>query len=114
MSNAAALESILIGELPGYSQQDADNLLASYGLMGVTLALSDVAMAASDDKAVVEVEALNSIEQININVNADFDGLCSLMFRAQQRRLSLQEIGEYEAHVAAAEEVDEDFFGNFS
>jgi hypothetical protein len=37
-----------------------------------------------------------------------------LLFRAQQRRLSLQEIEMYESHVSAAEEVDEDFFGNFS
>jgi hypothetical protein len=36
------------------------------------------------------------------------------LFVAQQKRLSLQEMGIYEDHVAAAQEVDEDFFGNFS
>lgn len=36
------------------------------------------------------------------------------LFVAQQKRLSLAEMGIYEDHVAAAEEVDEDFFGNFS
>lgn len=37
------------------------------------------------------------------------------LFVAQQKRLSLGEMGIYDDHVAAAEEVDEDnFFGNFS
>jgi hypothetical protein len=37
-----------------------------------------------------------------------------LLFTSQQLRLSLYEMGVYEAHVEAAEEADEDFFGNFS
>lgn len=36
------------------------------------------------------------------------------LFTAQQTRLSLAQVQTYEQHVAAAEEVDEDFFGNFS
>jgi hypothetical protein len=36
------------------------------------------------------------------------------MFTAQQLRLSLQQMGIYEDHVAAAEAADEDFFGHFS
>ena len=41
-------------------------------------------------------------------------GLRPWLFVAQQKRLSLAEMGIYDDHVAAAEEVDEDFFGNFS
>ena len=41
-------------------------------------------------------------------------GLRPWLFVAQQKRLSLQEMGIYEDHVEAAEAVDEDFFGNFS
>lgn len=36
------------------------------------------------------------------------------LFVAQQKRLSCREMGLYADHVAAAEEVDEDFFGHFS
>lgn len=36
------------------------------------------------------------------------------LFVAQQKRLSNREMGVYEDHVSAAEQVDEDFFGNFS
>lgn len=36
------------------------------------------------------------------------------LFRATQRRLSLEEMDTLASHSAAAEAVDEDFFGNFS
>jgi hypothetical protein len=36
------------------------------------------------------------------------------LFTAQQQRLSAAQVGAYSAHVAAAEEADEDFFDNFS
>ena len=41
-------------------------------------------------------------------------GVRPWLFVAQQKRLSLQEMGILSDHVAAAEEADEDFFGNFS
>ena len=40
------------------------------------------------------------------------DGGC--WFSVQQQRPSLLQEGTYHRHVQAAEEVDEDFFGNFS
>ena len=36
------------------------------------------------------------------------------LFRATQRRLSLEEMETLALHSAAAEEIGEDFFGNFS
>jgi hypothetical protein len=36
------------------------------------------------------------------------------LFVAHQKRLSLLQMGIYSEHAAAAEETDEDFFGNFS
>lgn len=37
-----------------------------------------------------------------------------LLFTAQHQRLSLQQMNMFSDHVTAAEETDEDFFGNFS
>lgn len=114
MSNAAALESILLGELPGCSQAEAEALLASFGLLGVTLTPSEVAAeviaAAEGDESALQ--ACKRVAEEALKASEGGQGL--VLFRAQQRRLSLEEMGSYEAHVAAAEEADEDFFGNFS
>jgi hypothetical protein len=37
MSNLAALDSVLAGELPCMGLQEAEDLVASYGLLGSTL-----------------------------------------------------------------------------
>lgn len=36
------------------------------------------------------------------------------LFHGEQKRLSLSQMDKYNAHVAAAEAADEDFFDNFS
>jgi hypothetical protein len=36
------------------------------------------------------------------------------LFVAQHQKRSLKEMGIFNAHIAAAEETDEDFFDNFS
>ena len=109
ISNLAALESIIIGELPHTVPADVDNLLASFGLLGTSFEPEDVAKYIEPD----EVKSWWHHALIERSRETkEFQR--SLLFRAQQRRLSLLEIEVYEAHVAAAEEVDEDFFGNFS
>lgn len=117
VSNSAALESIVVGELPATSPREVDSLLASFGLLGTTY----------DAKAVAEYFYKNEYSEEEKERGACWwweyccgedsgggSGKKSMLFRGQQRRLSLAEIELYESHVAAAEEVDEDFFGNFS
>ena len=114
MSNQAALESVLVGELPPMSATDVDNLLASFGFLGTTfqpetvigtIIAEEVSFSSWWGTAVLRKAALDGDGKENC---------LPKLFRAQQRRLSLQEIEMYESHVSAAEEVDEDFFGNFS
>jgi hypothetical protein len=100
-SNLAALESVLVGELGNTIPHDVDQLLASFGLLGTTF---EAAAVAEQVGAYGDVAARSG----------GADAPRPLLFRAQQRRLSLAEIEMYDSHVTAAEEVDEDFFGTFS
>jgi len=112
ISNLAALESLLFGELPATTPAGVENLLASFGLLGTHFDLKSVAQhIESADKSPSWWNAAIS-PAISREDSEKMEG--PLLFRAQQRRLSLQEIEMYESHVSAAEEVDEDFFGNFS
>jgi hypothetical protein len=112
ISNLAALESLLFGELPATTATGVENLLASFGLLGAHFEPGSVAQhIESIDKSTSWWKELLSTGLGEVkNVEKERP----LLFRAQQRRLSLQEIEMYESHVSAAEEVDEDFFGNFS
>ncbi len=96
---------MLVGELPGLSRKDADNFLAEFGLLGA-LGAHGVEAGTSEYKR-WDAEAWDGstlpTEQLR------------WLFSAQQMRLSLAQMGVYEAHVTAAEEADEDFpGGNFS
>jgi O-methyltransferase involved in polyketide biosynthesis len=107
IANAAAFESIILGEFPEISVLNLENFLAKYGLGGKHIPLQTVC-----DQCIPGYEghpdwmqALESFES---------RGECPRLFRATQRRVSLDEMDMYNSHVAMAEEVDEDFFGNFS
>ena len=95
VSNLAAYDSILLGEAPANMKQskEVDDLLASYGLLG----------EAVDVRSVVPPGRELPREE----------GGHSWLFLARQLRLSLAEMGVYADHVAAAEEIGEDFEGNF-
>ncbi|KAG7672189.1 hypothetical protein Ndes2526B_g06827 [Nannochloris sp. 'desiccata'] len=112
ISNLAALESLLFGELPATNPADVENLLASFGLLGTHFDLNSVA------QNIESTDKTSSWWNVPISAGLSKENgekvYGPLLFRAQQRRLSLQEIEMYESHVSAAEEVDEDFFGNFS
>ena len=114
MSNLAALESLLFGELPGMTSAGVENLLASFGLLGTHFEPENVAQHIESDKNSTSwwSKAL-STGSASVEMG-EKEEQRPLLFRGQQRRLSLQEIEMYESHVSAAEEVDEDFFGNFS
>lgn len=105
VTNCAAFHSLLVGELPGpMSKQQAENLLAEMGLLG---AVQKHAAAAA-----------GSYGRLHDHDESDGSGGNELMdgwlFTAQQLRLSLQQMGVYQQHVAEAEALDEDFFGHFS
>lgn len=112
MANAAAFESLILGEVPSMTVEDLENFLASFGLLGSDSPLELVAkeygpihQSTSESSTVWWLQGL-----------AEYMGreISPRLFRASQRRVSVEEMDTYNAHVAAAEEVDEDFFGNFS
>jgi hypothetical protein len=112
ISNLAALESLLFGELSATTPAGVENLLASFGLLGTQFDVKSVAQhIESTDKSPSWWNKAICAGLSREN-SENLEG--PLLFRAQQRRLSLREIELYESHVSAAEEVDEDFFGNFS
>lgn len=95
VSNLAAYDSILLGEAPAYMKQrkEVDDLLASYGLLGEPVDVRSVVPPGRE--------------------LAPEEGGHSWLFLARQMRLSLAEMGVYADHVAAAEEIGEDFEGTF-
>jgi len=105
--NAAAFESIILGEFPTISVLNLENFLAKYGLGGNHIPLQIVC-----DQCIPGYEGQSdwmlALESFETREE------CPRLFRATQRRVSLDEMEMYNSHVAAAEEVDEDFFGNFS
>lgn len=110
MSNSAALESVIFGELPAQTNEQTDVLLASFGLLGTTV---DYRFAFQSLQDTDELQTSDTwwgglLEELHERAERP------MLFRAHQRRLSLEEMGVYESHVAAAEETGEDFFGNFS
>ncbi len=111
----AALESLLFGELPATTPSGVENLLASFGLLGTHFDLKSVANHILESTSNNTASWWHDLAAVGLVDGAGKEEQpMPLLFRAQQRRLSLQEIEMYESHVSAAEEVDEDFFGNFS
>ena len=105
VTNCAAFHSLFVGELPGpMTKQQAENLLAEMGLLGA------VQMHTAADAG--------SYGRLHDHGKTNRSGGNGLMdgwlFTAQQLRLSLQQMGVYEQHMAEAEATDEDFFGHFS
>ncbi|PSC76936.1 S-adenosyl-L-methionine-dependent methyltransferase [Micractinium conductrix] len=99
LCNLAAFDSLVAGLMPALERRALDNLLASFGLLG----------------AGVDFGPQTDWGRWEPGLALDSAGARPWLFVAQQKRLSLAEMGTYEDHVAAAEEVGEDnFFGNFS
>lgn len=96
VANCAAFGSVVTGEFQGVSKKVCEEILASNGLLGT----------------VVSVQDEMRLEGTTASVAAS--AYYHWVFTSQHQRMSLTEMGVYEMHVAAAEETDEDFFGNFS
>lgn len=88
VSECAAQGSLLLGQAAGWSNDDVRQALASSGFMG---SVTDWHTDAGEDDVVER---------------------CT--FATQQHQFSLAQTGMYNRHVAAANDTDEDFIGNFS
>ncbi|KAL4431269.1 hypothetical protein ABPG75_006525 [Micractinium tetrahymenae] len=98
LCNLAAFDSLVAGLLPPLERRRLDNLLASFGLLG----------------AGVDFGEQTDWGRWAPELALDPAGFRPWLFVAQQKRLSLREMGIYEDHVAAAMDAGEDFEGNFS
>ncbi|GAB4822830.1 hypothetical protein N2152v2_009876 [Parachlorella kessleri] len=99
VANLAAFDSLVLGELPPMQQGDVESLMAAYGLLG-----TPVSMEGQPGWGRLAAAWLQHPE----------GHPRPWLFVAHQKRLSLQQMGIYSEHATAAEEIDEDFFGNFS
>ena len=117
ISNGASFESIILGELPESKEHRVENFLADFGWIGSCIPLETVLLqccpslsgSSQTDGQTLPWWAV-ATENLPSNPNIDIPRI----FRAIQRRVSIAEMEQYESHVKAAEEIDEDFFGNFS
>jgi hypothetical protein len=89
VSQCAARGSLLVGLATGWSNSEVRESLASSGFMG---SVTDWELAGEDPDATTQ----------------------SCLFATQQTLFSLAQTGLFNRHVEAANETDEDFFGNFS
>lgn len=111
ISDAAAFESVVLGEMEAGSASEMEGFVAGYGMQGSDVPLSMVVercvpTATEADPSWTTAAEAEAVGQVG--------AWRWRLFRATQRRLSLEEMETLELHSAAAEEAGEDFFGNFS
>lgn len=94
----AAFGSVVLGIASSMSRSDCENLLASSGLLG---SVTDIQNEMVSYGRPLDSEAVEAGKQM-------------WLFTSQHHRMSTTEMGIFKDHVIAAEETDEDFFGNFS
>ena len=126
ISLMAAFDSILIGDLPSLEMQTAEDLLAEHSLLGnlISFGSKDANFGLLDNPR-DEVSALHMLICDHLDWSCQDKWLAVILqtvskssarrlFTCQHKQLSMRQQGTYSAHVQAAEESDEDFFGNFS
>ncbi len=110
----AAFGSIVVGQLPPMPGSQASNLLGEFGLLGYARAYG----AEGADYAGGAGEACGAwkrlVEQYGIVVDSADADVVPRLFCAQHQRLSMAQMQARDDHIRAADEADEDFFGNFS
>jgi len=117
ISNGAAFESIILGELPESNENRVENFMADFGWIGACIPLETVLLECCpslSQSSQIDGEALPWWAAAAKNLPSDPNKDIPRIFRANQRRVSIAEMEQYESHVEAAQEMDEDFFGNFS
>ena len=108
--NCAAWGSIVLGSMVGRPRSECENVLASSGLLGTVIELQDEARR----QGRLPEQAEDKAAHTEVDLGQVGEEAWQWLFTSQHQRLSLAEMGTYSDHVGAAEEVDEDFFGNFS
>lgn len=131
ISLMAAFDSLILGELPPMTQQEAEEVLGEHSMLGRLVDFGD----ADADFGFWSDE----MEQVRSSVWREFlgdvgEGTClgdhvsfaqaiasgvgdkrrRRMFTSQHKQLSAKQVHVYASHMEAAEDTDEDFFGNFS
>lgn len=102
------------------SQRQANCILADAGLLGSTYAFSHELVScgrwqedwgtSSQPTGQQGTSLGGSLSMQSVNIEEEE----RWVFAAQQQHLSLAEMEAYEVHKSSAEELDEDFHGNFS
>ncbi|GLC41902.1 hypothetical protein PLESTB_001045600 [Pleodorina starrii] len=114
-ANCAAYHSLLLGELPPLpgGRAAAANALAECGLLGSPLAFGTP--DSSYGRWRPEWGSADGGDDPSGGGSADgHQAQQRWLFASQQIRLSAAQMDTYSSHRAAAEEMDEDFFDNFS
>ena len=117
LGNQAAFRSLIVGELPPATLEQAHRLLGDAGLLGRIVSAQEAGHMSSQALQGLQGAAGPGSEPQPMTEPSDptpCESRTRRLFIAQQQRLSAQEMGVYQQHVAEAESVDEDFFGNFS
>uniref|UniRef100_A0A7S3VHH3 Uncharacterized protein n=1 Tax=Dunaliella tertiolecta TaxID=3047 RepID=A0A7S3VHH3_DUNTE len=144
VASAAAYHSLLVGELPAMQQKEAEHILAEVGFLSTVLPFGTDATSygrlsydktcSSQEQGSIASEHASSCltsgsEQSHLGGEArsqsgntassnermlGSDAAGKWLFTSQQMRLSFAQMDVYTTHLAAAEEVDEDFTGHFS
>ncbi|KAK9838883.1 hypothetical protein WJX74_005154 [Apatococcus lobatus] len=107
VADNAAFGSMVMGELPGLPLQMAEDLLAEAGMLGRVLPFGQ-------EETSFGIWPEQPIPASQADATDGAAPAHRLLFTAQHQRLSLQQMNMFSDHVQAAEETDEDFFGNFS
>ena len=117
ISDAAAFESVVVGEIMADSAVDMEGFVAGYGMQGSDVPLGmvvDRCVPTAGDADPRWMSAVREAGQGERERERERERGGWRLFRATQRRLSLEEMETLALHSAAAEEIGEDFFGNFS
>lgn len=122
IANSASLNSFIFGELPPSTVETAASWIAKAGFLG-----NIVSDSVSDTAEEGDISANSTDLQNTAKVHpTELDGresdrhergrqdLSAQLFIAQQQKLSLSQMQEYNRHSRAGEEDGEDFEGNFS
>jgi hypothetical protein len=90
------------------SHEEAGALLASYGFLATTQSVWELFRGLAPTDGSLHVRWRRELDAISAGESQP------IVFKGHQRKMSLDEMVLYNRHVEAAEEADEDFFGNFS
>lgn len=108
----AAFGSVVAGQLPPMPAGQASNLLGEFGLLGYAREYGSEGADYAGAPGETRGAWARLVEQYGAAEGGD--DVQPRLFCAQHTRLSLSQMQARDDHIRAADEADEDFFGNFS